>query len=189
MMNTLRKTTICLAPLLAFLLFHSFIIAAEENRSDQACLFNIIKNRRTVRRFKSTPVPKEHILKILDAARFAPTAGNQQPWKFLVIQDRAKLELLKKDALLWYLDEYKKTRKPTKEELSKSRGALKKILEDVLSAPVYVAVLVDSKAKYSNYILYDGTLAALIFSGREDEEIFQYTGAVQTYLFYSCRCS
>jgi nitroreductase len=160
MMNTLRKTTICLAPLLAFLLFHSFIIAAEENRSDQACLFNIIKNRRTVRRFKSTPVPKEHILKILDAARFAPTAGNQQPWKFLVIQDRAKLELLKKDALLWYLDEYKKTRKPTKEELSKSRGALKKILEDVLSAPVYVAVLVDSKAKYSNYILYDGTLAA-----------------------------
>lgn len=159
-MHTLRQTTICLAPLLAFLLFHSFLIAAEENRSDQAYLFNIIKNRRTVRRFKSTPVPKEHILKIIDAARFAPTAGNQQPWKFLVIQDREKLELLKKDALLWYLDEYKKRMKPTQEELSQSRGALNKILEDVLSAPVYVAVLVDSKAKYPNYILYDGTLAA-----------------------------
>ncbi len=159
-MYTLRKITICLAPILAFLLFHSFLIAAEESRSDQAYLFNIIKNRRTVRKFKSTPVPKEHILKILDAARFAPTAGNQQPWKFLVIQDREKLELLQKEALLWYLDEYKKRRKPTQEELSKTKNTLTEILEDVLSAPVYVAVLVDSKARYPNYILYDGTLAA-----------------------------
>ncbi|MCK4320902.1 MAG: hypothetical protein E3J41_07195 [Candidatus Cloacimonadota bacterium] len=54
----------------------------------QTYLLNIIKNRRTVRKFKSTHVPKEHIIKILDAARFAPTAGNQQPWKFLVIRDR-----------------------------------------------------------------------------------------------------
>jgi len=54
----------------------------------QTYLINIIKNRRTVRKFKSTYVPEEHIIKILDAARFAPTAGNQQPWKFLVIRDR-----------------------------------------------------------------------------------------------------
>ena len=33
-------------------------------------------------------------------------------------------------------------------------------MSNVLSAPVYVAVLVDSTAKFSNYILYDGTLAA-----------------------------
>ena len=128
--------------------------------SDQTYIFNIMKNRRTVRKFKSTPVPEEHILKILDAARFAPTAGNQQPWKFLVTQNRKKLDELQKEALLWYLDEYKKRRKPTQEELSQSSDALKKILENVLSAPVYVAVLVDSKAKHPNYILYDGTLAA-----------------------------
>lgn len=128
--------------------------------SDQTYLFNIIKNRRTVRKFKSTPVPKEHILKILDVARSAPTAGNQQPWKFLVIQDRKKLDQLQKESLLWYLDEYKKRRKPTQEELSKTEDAIKKLLENVLSAPVYVAVLVDTKAKHRNYILYDGTLAA-----------------------------
>jgi len=135
-------------------------MATEENRSGQKYLFNVIKNRRTVRKFKSTPVPKDHILKILDAARFAPTAGNQQPWKFLVIQDREKLELLQKEALLWYLDEYKISRKPTQEELSQARDTLKEILDNVLSAPVYIAVLVNSKAKYPNYILYDGTLAA-----------------------------
>lgn len=128
--------------------------------SDQAYLFNIIKNRRTVRKFKSTPVPKEHILKILDAARFAPTAGNQQPWKFLVIQDRKKLDELQKEALLWYFDEYKKRRQQTQEELSQAKNTITKLLENVLSAPVYIAVLVDSKEKYPDYILYDGTLAA-----------------------------
>ena len=128
--------------------------------SDQTYFFNMIKNRRTVRKFKSNPVPKEHILKILDAARSAPTAGNQQPWKFLVIQDREKLELLQKEALLWYLDDYEKRKEPTQEELSKARDTLKEILDNVLSAPVYVGVLVDSKAKYPNYIHYDGTLAA-----------------------------
>ena len=65
----------------------------EENKEikydeKQTYLLNIIKNRRTVRKFKFTHVPEEHIIKILDAARFAPTAGNQQPWKFLVIRDR-----------------------------------------------------------------------------------------------------
>ena len=128
--------------------------------SDQTYLFNIIKNRRTARKFKSTPVPKEHMLKILDAARSAPTAGNQQPWKFLVIQDRKKIDRLQKEALLWHLDEYKKRRNPTQEEPSRNKDAIKKLLENVLSAPIYVAVLVDSTAKHPNYILYDGTLAA-----------------------------
>jgi len=159
-MYTLRKIIIFLAVFLVFLPFRSFLVLAEESLSDQAYLFNIIKNRRTVRKFKSIPVPKEHVLKILDAARFAPTAGNQQPWKFLVTQNRKKLDELQKEALLWYLDEYEKRRTPTQEELSQARDALKEILDNVLSAPVYVAVLVDSKAKYPNYILYDGTLAA-----------------------------
>jgi len=128
--------------------------------SDQIHIFNTIINRRTIRKFKDTPVPREHILKILDAARFAPTAGNQQPWKFLVIQNRDKLGQLQKEAVSWYLEEYKVKRQPTEEQLSKARSQLEQVLKNVLSAPVYVAVLVDSQAQYPDYILYDGTLAA-----------------------------
>lgn len=128
--------------------------------SDQMYLLDIIESRRTVRKFKSTPVPEEHILKILEAAHFAPTAGNQQPWKFLVIQDRVKLNLLAKKALSWYLGKYKKQRNPSTEQIKNITEKLEKVLRNVLSAPVYVAVLVDSKAQYPNYILYDGTLAA-----------------------------
>jgi nitroreductase len=128
--------------------------------TDQVYLFETIRNRRTVRKFKATPVPKEHILKILDAAHFAATAGNQQPWKFLVVQNREKLAELQKEALSWYVDLYQMKRSPNEAELGKVKESVQKTLESVLSAPVYIAVLVDSSAKYTDYILYDGTLAA-----------------------------
>ncbi len=128
--------------------------------SDQVFLFDIIKNRRTVRKFKSTPVPQEHIIKILEAAHYAPTSGNQQPWKYLVIRDRSKLDLLSEKALLWYLERYKNQGSPSDEQIKNMSERLEKTLKNVLSAPVYVAVLVDTKAKYPGYILYDGTLTA-----------------------------
>ncbi|MGB8951296.1 MAG: nitroreductase family protein [Candidatus Aminicenantales bacterium] len=127
---------------------------------EQKFLFEAIQQRRTVRQFKSTPVPKEHILKILDAARYAPTAGNQQPWKFLVIQDRTKIEQLKENAFQWYMDRYKMRQNPGRQELESMQKKIKEVLGNVLSAPVYVAVLVDSQEKYPDYVLSDGTLAA-----------------------------
>ena len=44
-----------------------------------------IKARRSIRKYKSDPVPRNIILTILDAARLAPSARNNQPWKFIVI--------------------------------------------------------------------------------------------------------
>ena len=55
-------------------------------------LFDAIKGRKSIRRFKQTPVPDEDIRKILDAGRLAPSANNAQPWSFIVIKDRALLK-------------------------------------------------------------------------------------------------
>jgi len=55
-------------------------------------LFEAIRTRRSIRRFSDKPVPPEHIEKILDAAMMAPSAGNGQPWQFVVVTDRALLE-------------------------------------------------------------------------------------------------
>jgi nitroreductase/ketosteroid isomerase-like protein len=126
---------------------------------EQNFLFETMKKRRTVRKFKPDPVPQEHILKILDAARFAATAGNQQPWKFLVIQDRGKLDALEEAALSWALEEGLKEKELTENEKGEIRRKLRATLENVLSAPVYVALLVDSQSKYPDYNIYDGTLA------------------------------
>jgi nitroreductase len=54
----------------------------------------VLKKRRSVRRYKADPVPRESILKILEAARIAPSAAHRQPWHFIVVEDaevRAKL--------------------------------------------------------------------------------------------------
>ncbi len=54
-------------------------------------LFDAIRGRKSIRRFKYTPVPDSDIRLILDAGRLAPSANNIQPWSFLVIRDRAVL--------------------------------------------------------------------------------------------------
>jgi nitroreductase len=59
-------------------------------------IFKAIKGRRSVRKYKSDSVPDEILERILDAARWAPSAGNIQPWKFIVIRDKKILELLRK---------------------------------------------------------------------------------------------
>jgi nitroreductase len=55
-------------------------------------LFDAISGRKSIRRFKQSPVPDEDIKKILDAGRRAPSANNTQPWSFLVVKDRARLK-------------------------------------------------------------------------------------------------
>lgn len=47
----------------------------------------LAKKQRSYRHFKPNPVPKEHIEKILEAARWAPSGANAQPWEFVVVED------------------------------------------------------------------------------------------------------
>jgi len=47
-----------------------------------------IMKRRSIRKFKSTPVPDEHITELLHAARLAPSGCNAQPWRFKVVKDQ-----------------------------------------------------------------------------------------------------
>ena len=46
-----------------------------------------IKNRRSVRTYADRPLPAEVFQKLCDALRFAPSACNYQPWRFILIQD------------------------------------------------------------------------------------------------------
>ena len=59
-------------------------------------IFETIKGRRSVRRFKPDVVSNDAVNKILDAARWAPSGSNIQPWKFIVVSDKNLLELIRK---------------------------------------------------------------------------------------------
>ena len=59
-------------------------------------LLELIKSRRSVRRFKDQPVEREKIIKCVQAACFAPSAEHSQPWRFLVVDDEdAKKNLVR----------------------------------------------------------------------------------------------
>ena len=50
-------------------------------------LLELIKKRKSVRRFLARPVEREKIMMCLEAARAAPSACNSQPWRFIVVDD------------------------------------------------------------------------------------------------------
>ncbi len=127
---------------------------------EQEYLFDIFNTRRSVRQFKTTPIPQEHILKILDIAHLAPTSGNQQPWKFLVVQDRAKLDELQTASVSFTLQKYQERKNLDAKETDKLKSDLAKNLGGYLAAPVFVVVLTDSNSKYPDYNVKDGSLAA-----------------------------
>lgn len=56
----------------------------------------VIEKRRSIRKYKDTPVPKEKIIKILEAARIAPSASHRQPWHFIVVEDKETIKKLAK---------------------------------------------------------------------------------------------
>ncbi|MEM1545263.1 MAG: nitroreductase family protein [Candidatus Methanomethylicia archaeon] len=50
-------------------------------------LFKAIYERTSIRSFKSSPIPEEDLMKILDYAIQAPSAGNLQPWEFVIVKN------------------------------------------------------------------------------------------------------
>lgn len=52
----------------------------------------VIDNRRSVRTYLDKPVDEKELELLLRAAMRAPSAGNEQPWEFIVMQDRDRLD-------------------------------------------------------------------------------------------------
>ena len=56
--------------------------------------FTMILTRRSIRKYNKKTIPEELIQKILQAAFHAPSAGNQQPWHFVILDDRKILNVI-----------------------------------------------------------------------------------------------
>jgi nitroreductase len=50
--------------------------------------WDAVKNRRSIRKFQDSPVPKEIVDAIIETARFAPSGSNRQSWQFGVVTDK-----------------------------------------------------------------------------------------------------
>jgi nitroreductase len=58
-------------------------------------VFSAILKRRSIRSFTEAAVAEDSVLKMLEAARWAPSGGNRQPWRFVVVQDRDTIRMIK----------------------------------------------------------------------------------------------
>ncbi len=63
----------------------------------------LLKGRRSIRRYRSDPVPDEMIEQLLEAGRWAPSASNRQPWTFIVIQDKDILQQVAQQAAYYFV--------------------------------------------------------------------------------------
>jgi len=54
----------------------------------------LLRERRSVRRFKPDPVPEALVQRLIEGAICAPSASNKQPWKFLLVEQRGLIEQL-----------------------------------------------------------------------------------------------
>lgn len=50
-------------------------------------ILEVMKNRRSIRKYRPDPIPEELLNKVLSAARVAPSANNAQPWKLVIVRD------------------------------------------------------------------------------------------------------
>lgn len=66
--------------------------------SESDIVLKVIKERRSIRKYKQVSVPDELILKCLEAARWAPSGEDAQPWRFIVVKDEKTKEELGKIA-------------------------------------------------------------------------------------------
>lgn len=52
-------------------------------------ILDVVKNRGSIRKYKAKLVPREDLLRVIEAAQFAQSAANRQPWQFVLVTDAA----------------------------------------------------------------------------------------------------
>jgi nitroreductase len=57
-----------------------------------------IRTRRSIRSYQDRPIEEQKLARVLDAGRVAPSARNQQDWKFVVVKDKEKRQMLSEAA-------------------------------------------------------------------------------------------
>lgn len=104
-------------------------------------IYKVLKERRSVRKYKSAPVPDETLKRILEAAQLAPSWSNMQCWRFIVVRDPKRKEQLAESV-------------PDKNPAIKAIGQ---------TAPVVIVLCADPKASgqqdNKDYYLLDSGLA------------------------------
>ena len=111
-------------------------------------LLNLVKKRRSIRRFQKDSIPKELIGKILEVARWAPSGFNLQPWEFVVVEKESlRREIVKITTEFWQQSAGMEQARPENQGRSWKLTGIKNEKGDYTEAPVYIIVCGDPRTK------------------------------------------
>lgn len=82
-------------------------IVTPEKKKETKNIYEVIRQRRSIRCFENRTVEKEKIIKVLEAGRWAPCSGNRQAWKFIV-QRRTRGAYIAKQELSFEKEEWRR---------------------------------------------------------------------------------
>ena len=115
-----------------------------------------IKSRRSIRSYREEPLPRDIIEKIIEAGKYAPSAENRQPWRFVVVTDRKVIEELSEETRRMIADILKRRRLRKKyRELDERETilflqAVARADRDVIfhNAPAVIFIFTENRAFY-----------------------------------------
>jgi nitroreductase len=116
-------------------------------------VFETMENCRAMRRLKPDPVPDNLIAKILHAGTCAPSGGNAQKWRFMVLKDRKTKEAV----AAWYKKAYDEVIGPrystvapppgvSPEKFKRQHSAVEYLTEHFADAPVWIVACLEDGA-------------------------------------------
>src|SRR2546423_11262194 len=116
-------------------------------------IFEVMSTMRAMRRLKPDPVPDELINKILQAAQWAPSGGNTQRWRFLVVKDPE----IKKKVQVYYKRLYDETVGPRyassapppgsdRARYQRQHAAVEYLTDHYHEAPVWIVACIEEAA-------------------------------------------
>jgi len=110
-------------------------------------LVDVVRSRRSIRKFKPEKPAREVVCSLLDLARWSPSAHNAQPWRLVVVDDaEVKAKLAKKMGEVWVSDMVRDGVERTEAE----RVVRLKNWSRVTSSPVVIMVCLDKRGVYKH---------------------------------------
>jgi coenzyme F420-0:L-glutamate ligase/coenzyme F420-1:gamma-L-glutamate ligase len=108
-------------------------------------LIDVVRSRRSIRKFKPEKISREVICSLLGLARWSPSAHNTQPWRLVVVDDaEVKANLAKEMGEIWVSD----LTRDGVERIKAEETVRSKNWSRITNSPVVVMVCLDKKAMH-----------------------------------------
>ena len=143
-------------------------------------LLELMKNRRSIRKYRKEPVPLEKIYKILEAGRYAPSGANLQPWIYILVTDNKLKEKIRREAEKMERNFHEKAPNKLKNWLKEQKITPEKSF--LTEAPALIVVAGFTKAPYWLESTWISIAYILLYAESQNLGTLTYTPSYMAFL-------